>query len=560
MKKSKHTLIYLFFICLLGAYLRFDALGWGLPFRLHPDEWKYVQGAAKCHLGQWNPKYFRNPPGYTYTNALWYPFWIYISPETAVPDWFLQDQSLPSTYTVADTYHYHPYTLVLGARLLSALYGLGMIALVYWTAVLLKMSDRIALMAAALTAVSFVGVRDSHFAVNDAAMSFWALLSIAVGLYALQKGQVRWLYGAAAISGVAVAMKYSAYPAVITLMLFRLAPFVKTGSFNTNNYQIVRDLFLTGCFSILSFLLICPFPIIDYPTFMAEMKLLSYAASGGWQGQDNIWSGFLLLESVWQSEGILALLMAVFGMYGLIVQKRWEYAVFPALYALMLMCNPLYFTRFCLPLLPWIAIAAAFGLEKALTTLPIFFQKNAVLVGCTLILMLQPLLTSIRSNALLKQEDTRIQALRWLLSQEDKSPLAAGQFELPLVYWETAEPWSTQYSLNIDPLPSNQLHQLNNFSTKLIAISTFSAFPGKIPDTFRERLQSVIQYTQTPHPEQVFTVFDIHPPQEISSSDIVRHVKQADVEDTYSPTTRLWQRQRPGPEILIFPVKSSGQE
>lgn len=560
MKPRYPSLIIMALICMLGTWLRFDALDWGLPFRLHPDEWKYVQGAANCHLGQWNPRYFRNPPGYTYTNALWYPVWIYISPETSIPDWFLQKQSLPDTNTVAETYHSHPYTLVLGARVVSALFGVGVILLVFWLALSLKFDERVAWISSALAAVSFAGVRESHFAVNDTAMAFWALLSINMGLYSLRAGKIRWLYMAAALSGIAVAMKYSAYPAVITLMLFRLAPLFKIGSYNASKIYLVRDVFLTGCISILSFLLICPFPVLDNPTFMAEMKLLSNAAASGWQGQDAVWSGFLLMESVWRSEGVLSVIMAVYGSSILFKEKRWDFFVFPAIYAIMILSNPLYFTRFCLPLLPWVILAASIGLKQLYSILPSRFQNSMILAVCVVLLMAQPLISSLRSNFLLHQEDTRIQALRWLLSQDEQSVMAAGQFELPLVYWQTAEPWSTQYSLNIDALPSGQLNQINQYPVKWIAVSTFAAFPGKIPDNFRDRLQAVIQFTQTSQPHQAFTVFNRNTQLEIVTREDIRSIKQADVEDTYSPTTRLWQRERPGPEILIFAIRSSGQE
>ncbi len=570
MKQSIFTYIILAAICLLGAWLRFDAIGWGLPFRLHPDEWKYVQGAAKVHQGQWNPKYFRNPPAFTYTGALFYPIWVQVSPSIGVPDWYPAPQSLPSADNVLKTFQYKPYILVLGSRVLSALFGAGIIALTFWTARLLNLRSQTALLATGLNAVSFVSVRESHFAVNDASMAFWVLLVMTVGLYSLKKQSIRWLFGAAALSGIATAFKYSAYPAVLTLLLFRFIPVFQDrwlegrGSRRAgigepfSNYwlPVIRDLAAIGLISIAAFLVICPFPVLDPSTFFAEMQKLADAAAGGWQGQEQLWSGFLLFESLWRSEGVFSLIFAAFGAYCFIRQKRWEFFVFPVLYALMLMTNPLYFTRFSLPLIPWIAIAAAFGFTYLFALIPTGWKRKTLATAIILLMIAQPLLSSLRGNYLLKQEDTRIQNLRWLLSQQEEGVMAAGQFALPLVYWETAEEWSTPYALNIDRLPSNQLNRLHEYPLRWAAVSTFAAFPGHIDDTFRQRLQSVIQFTGSPEPVEAFTVFYKHSDMNDASRDIVRRVEQADVEDTYSPTTRLWQRKRPGPEILIFPVKS----
>lgn len=554
MKKHNYTVIFLILICSVGTWLRFDGLGWGLPFRLHPDEMKYVQGAAKCHMGEWNPKYFRNPPGYTYTNALWYPVWMYIAPTIEVPNWLEPQPSYTNASDVSTQFYEQPYSFVLGARVISALFGVGMILLTFWIATLLAFHHKTALLASGLTAVSFVGVRESHFAVNDTSMAFWAILAIAVGIYSVKLQSVRWLFCAAVLSGIAVAFKYSAYPAVIVVMLIRLTPLFKLESFSNHTIAMIRDIVVIGFLSVFAFLLICPFPILDTPTFMDEMKKLSTAASAGWQGQDKVWSGFLLLESVIRSEGVLSILMTFFGGYVLIRQKQWLFVLFPALYLLMLIVNPLYFTRFCLPLLPWIALAAAYGLNSLLSHIPSNKYNNTVYGICVTLLILQPFVSSLRSNYLLHQEDTRIQALRWVIENEQQGKIAAGQFELPLVYWDTAEPWSTQYYLNIDPLPSSQLNVLKNYPVNHIAVSSFSAFPGKIPDSFRERLQRVIQYTNTSDPTAIFTVFDRNLQTNSLSSDIVRHVEQADVEDSYSPTTKLWERERTGPEIIFFSI------
>ena len=56
-------------ILLLAFALRLDHIGFGLPQRLHPDEWKQVEIARRMAQGDLNPHFFRYPAGFMYLLA-----------------------------------------------------------------------------------------------------------------------------------------------------------------------------------------------------------------------------------------------------------------------------------------------------------------------------------------------------------------------------------------------------------------------------------------------------------------------------------------------------------
>lgn len=208
-------------LVLIGFWLRGHAGGWGLPFRLHPDEMKYVGAGAQVHLGEWNPRYFRNPPGFSYMNAAWFPFWLQIQTPVYVPEWLGIDplRLRPSTRVKA-TFLYRPFDLVAGARMLAALLGA---CTILWVFLLARefVGKHLALGASALYTVSFLSVRDSHFATNDMAMAFWVTLAGWLMVKAYRGDRTRDWILASALGGIAVAMKYNAFPLLLALGVLR---------------------------------------------------------------------------------------------------------------------------------------------------------------------------------------------------------------------------------------------------------------------------------------------------------------------------------------------------
>ncbi|MBN2326244.1 MAG: glycosyltransferase family 39 protein [Candidatus Omnitrophica bacterium] len=541
----------LFSLFVLALFLRMGSLDWGLPFRLHPDEWKYVSGGANCHRGHWNPKYFRNPPGFSYLNALWQPVWLKIHTPVEVPEWLgIDPMWLKPRENVEAAFLYRPFDLVLGGRMLSAVMG-AMTCIAVFFLVRTRLPDLYALGAALWTAVSFANVRESHFAVNDAAAACLVSWAAVAGLRAYRNGRLRWTIFAAALGGASVAFKYNMFPLILALMgLWGLRFWTSQKEMRRAKRfgRILRDTALIGFVSLLCFLLICPFPIIDAPAFFMEIGKLQTAAAKPWQGQDARWSGVQLAETIWISEGRLVALFALAGLFFTFRRRYWEFAIFPILYVLLVTSHPLFFVRFSLPLLPWIALWGA----TAVYELSLRCRRRAIIAGILassifLLGAVEPLLKDLRSNYLLKQTDSRIEFLHWLRTERsEKALMALDQFSVPLVYRSVADFWTAPLDpriIYIDSLPSDQLDQLNTLNNPVawIAVSDFVTLPGYLPDSYEERREALCAFAGNDEPVKIFQPFANQ-----------WHPGRLDAEDAYSPFRNLWNRRQPGAVIEIF--------
>jgi hypothetical protein len=229
----------------------------------------------------------------------------------------------------------------------------------------------------------------------------------------------------------------------------------------------------------------------------------------------------------------------------LIYKKLWQWLIFPVLYLMLVISHSLFFARFAVPLMPWIAIFAAVGIVETVR----YFKWNQWIVGGLVVLcLLQPLAKDLRSNYLLKQEDTRVTHLRWFMTNVQETVLlTTGMFGIPFVYRDVAEPWSIPLDpriILIDKLASADLTRLNTLSEypiRYVSVSNFATFPGYLPDTYLERRQALMQYADVTHHYQIISPwkFDWEP-------------RLADIEDTYSPLRYLWKRNSPGPVIEVF--------
>ncbi len=542
-------------ILLFAAWLRLDGCDWSLPFRFHPDEWKYVAGGAQCLEGEWNPKYFRNPPGFSYLNALWFPLWLHIRPPVEVPEWLGIDpvRLQPSTNPMA-TFHYRPFDLVLGSRVLSAFFGV----LTVWIVFLLgqELGDwKIGGLAAALATVSFANVRECHFAVNDPAMTFWVCLALWLGIRAWRRDSVNYYWAASAVGGIAVAFKYNAFVAPAVLMVLWGIRYFRQAESEISLRALSKEIGVGAVLTVFCFLMICPFPILDSATFFAEIEKLSQAAQEGWPGQEKVWSGLLFLRSLFISEGVLSVVLSFAGFVLLVMKKRWEWLLFPLAYFFLIALHPLYFLRFSLPVLPWFSLAAAYAIGWIAGRFPQKPLHTWLPVCLVFLCILEPLVKDLRSNYLLKQEDTRISCLRWIRQQPAAGFIGADLYAFPIPYRGMAEPWNTSLDPRIVPLdriPSAQFDQLPSYigaPAVYMAISTFAAFPGYVPETYEQRREAIQRFCGTQKPVRTFPVFGGDRP--------ASAFKAANVEDTYSPVTHLWKRKSTGPEIAVYQNESA---
>jgi 4-amino-4-deoxy-L-arabinose transferase-like glycosyltransferase len=173
-------------VVLLGAALRFLAIGFGLPHpQARPDETTVLGHALAILAGDPNPHFFN-----------WPSFTFYL-----LAGVFAAARSVVSTLAPSD------YTLI--ARSCMALAGIATIL------VLARLARRVAddvtaMVAALLLAVATLHVRESHFALTDTLMTLLATACLALLVEGSQTGRTTLFALAGLAGGLATSTKYSA--------------------------------------------------------------------------------------------------------------------------------------------------------------------------------------------------------------------------------------------------------------------------------------------------------------------------------------------------------------
>ncbi len=194
-------------ILIVALGLRIWGIGFGLPDPYHADEPTYVSAALNLGAGIIG----RQPNPTAFSNILFGEYAAY----------YLIGRLgglFSSTAAFEQAYRADPSVFLLLSRLTSALLGTATVMVVYWLGARTKRRI-IGLLAALLLAVTFLHVRDSHYGVPDVATAFFIGLTVLLCILTWQKGESKYLYGAAAAASFAVATKWSVWPVGIPFLI-----------------------------------------------------------------------------------------------------------------------------------------------------------------------------------------------------------------------------------------------------------------------------------------------------------------------------------------------------
>jgi len=217
MKRTPVRYLLCALVVAIAAVLRFAGISYGLPFQFHPDESSYVYQAINFGKGDLNPHNFYHPTCFQYTLSLWLVVGLAAGYLKGMWRSLMEFQA---DYIV-NTHHFW-----LWARALAALIGT---ATVYLTYVVGRRRYDVAtgLLAAAVLALSFLHIENSHYATTDVAMTLLvpAVLFMALGLVDRPSP---FYYGFGGLfSGLAAATKY---PGGMLIVAIIAAHLLRTGS------------------------------------------------------------------------------------------------------------------------------------------------------------------------------------------------------------------------------------------------------------------------------------------------------------------------------------------
>jgi len=202
----KLRLVVLAALVILGGWLRFAAIGFGLPDKFRPDEDLIITPALD--LGKDLNPHFNSmtfyPAAQVYLlNAILHSYAIVTGSGT----------NLAAAYSTND----QRQAFVIG-RELSAAMGTATIAATFWAAEL-AFGPAAALASAAIVAVSSLHVRESKFAKVQVPAGLWLLLAMGMLLRIVRRGQVSDYAFAGFFSALAIATNYQSAPIVFGILV-----------------------------------------------------------------------------------------------------------------------------------------------------------------------------------------------------------------------------------------------------------------------------------------------------------------------------------------------------
>jgi hypothetical protein len=253
-------------LTLLAAWLRFSAIGFGLPDQFRPDEDMTVPQALDFEQ-DWNPHLAIYPAAQTYLI------------HGVLRSYAMLTGSGHDLHTVygAD----NGARAFLFARRISALMGTATVPVIYLAAEPV-FGPGAALVSAAIVTVAYIHVRESKFAKVEAPAGLWLALSILMMLRISSRGHLRDYVLAGVFCGLAAATHYTAGAIAIAILVAHLETRLR------KNQPVLASLldpkiYLAGLVTILIFLCVNPYFLLDWHQTLDTFKSMG-AAYKMWHG------------------------------------------------------------------------------------------------------------------------------------------------------------------------------------------------------------------------------------------------------------------------------------
>jgi 4-amino-4-deoxy-L-arabinose transferase-like glycosyltransferase len=400
-----------------GLALRLWGVAQGLPYAYNTDEADHFVPRAIAMFGHnLNPKYFANPPAFTY--VLHFVFAL----------WFGGGAQARHAFAL------HPDEVYTLARVIVALLGTMALWLLYATGARL-FGRGVGLLAAAIEAVAFLPTFYAHLALNDVPTLVPLTLSLLGSAGVLRKGRrIDYLVAGVGL-GLACASKYTAGIVVLPLIAAAATRYLSIEP-GARAYLIGRraviGLVLAGASALVAFLVANPYAVLDYQSFHSELvhqSTLSAEAQGK-LGAPREGGVFYYLWSLTWGLGWVPALAALGG--ALVVWRReqrlgWLLVPAPLLFLAFMGLQGRYFGRWLLPIFPILCLLAAFFALRLCNLSVSRKLRTGFAALCVVALLAQGLLYSVHSGLVLSRADTRNLTRAWMVANVPKGSLIVAE-------------------------------------------------------------------------------------------------------------------------------------
>ena len=355
---------------LIGATLvRLWGIGWGLPYAYHADEpVNLTTTLTMLQDRDPNPRFFNYPPFYYYVEAGGQLTYFAIG--AAVGEFeSIDDITTPEMQTLANGRLENPNSLLTG-RLLSVVFSVATVAIIYGAALAVSGSMAGAILAGLLTALGPLAVRRGRLMTPDPIAAFFTAATLAASFAVLRRGKTIDYALSGALVGLAASSKYHA-ALVATVVLG--AHIMRTGK----RFATDRNIYLAAGAAVATFVVTSPFVILDFQTFWSEITWKTDFYSGSQIGGDAGSLG-LYARTVFTEFGVLLLLVPFAFTVRLFRSEAILAAGYAALYVMFVAAFVVRFDRHLLPALPAIALTIGLGLSGLIALARPWFAAHSV--------------------------------------------------------------------------------------------------------------------------------------------------------------------------------------
>lgn len=414
MRRPGASAIALGLVCALGLALRIAGLQYGLPHVYNPDEVAIMTRALSFAKGTLNPENFLYPTFFFYVLFAWVGAWVGMV--------WLSGRAR-SIAELQQLYFGDPTGVYTAGRLLGAVAGTATVAAVYALARRIG-HTRMALAAAIFVAVSPLHVRDSHYVKHDVPATLLIVLAYVamIRVWPCTEGRPaarRDLWIAAAACGAAFSTHYYCVFLGVPLLCV-----VVMHARSEGMAAILRESLTAAAVSAGVFFALSPFILLEPATVWRDITanreiVVDRAVAGGAFAPAVRYGEMLLRDTV----GTPVVMLAA---TGLVAMAHHQPSV-----ALLLLAFPVPFlvfiantypaTRYLNPLVPFLAVFAAYGASTVASLLARWSPRRrwatrAAFWTITSLAAVAPFQQSVRTDMFFRREDTRTTALRLITS------------------------------------------------------------------------------------------------------------------------------------------------
>jgi hypothetical protein len=443
-------------------------MGHGLPLKVHPDEPLVADRAieAASH-GMFKPGFYHWPS--FLINLLFFEYIIV---------YFMGNLfgAFSTTADLARAYFTDPTFYFWLGRITTTLFCIGGMSCIYLIGK--KLAGRSAgLAAAVLMGFDALFVEHSRLITPDVPSAALMIYVWYCLIDYIESGNVRILYSAAFVGGVAMSTKYNAGLMLIPIFIAAASRVQHwpSGDVAPVGRRLGKYLLLCLLFFAIGFLIFTPYSVLDAGEFWRQLRNQFSHQGIGHIGMEA--SGSALMDAAAYFYSPYGLALLVLTLAGIpMIRRAKQYGlillIFPVLYLITLAGWVVWAERYMLFLLPtcFIYAGVAIGrISQAIGFVALRKRSEIIAVIFALLLVLPSLVQAVRYASLISRTDTRVTATRWveenirafstlLIEKGGPEPYKVeneGAYlngTSPLYYYRELEPWYSIESRNEEPL------------------------------------------------------------------------------------------------------------